>query len=215
MPKRSKVIIIFAKEPVPGRVKTRLAEEVGAETAARLYETFVEKTLQLCAELEGVDRILFYDPPESHAYFSDLGSKWDIEIRAQHGESLGDRMRAAFRMVFDLGYKCAAIVGTDSPTLPLPYLEKIFELCDQTGFVLGPATDGGYYAIALSSPEDALFTDIPWSTSQVLPATLLKAKQLGRPYVLLPPWSDIDRLSDLDQSGGMRGLGMNGDSIAP
>jgi rSAM/selenodomain-associated transferase 1 len=106
-------------------------------------------------------------------------------------------MHQAFETMFARGYQRTLIVGTDVPSLPLEHYKQALALLETNDLVLGPALDGGYYLIGLKRTIPELFTDIPWSTDQVLSLTQKKAATLGLKTALIPPWRDVDILDDL------------------
>ncbi|MGA7827483.1 MAG: DUF2064 domain-containing protein, partial [Geobacteraceae bacterium] len=112
---------------------------------------------------------------------------------------LGDRLEKAFETVFALGFESAAAIGTDSPDLPLAYLKEPYRLLAEgiADVVFGPATDGGYYLVALAGPCPELFHDIPWSTTGVLERSLAAAAAIGLQVMRLPDWHDMDTVNDL------------------
>jgi len=116
----------------------------------------------------------------------------------QKGSDLGERLQNIFSQLFSIGYKKAAIIGTDSPDLPVEYIKKSFSsLNKNTGIVIGPSRDGGYYLIAMSRYSEEVFKDIPWSTNTVFKITLEKAKKAGLLPAFLPEWYDVDESDDL------------------
>jgi rSAM/selenodomain-associated transferase 1 len=183
----------MAKYPAPGRVKTRLAVELGAERASALYEAFV---LDLAGRLAGMPyavRWAFW-PPD--APFTTLVPS--VDARAQRGGDLGERMGGAIATAFAEGPGALVVIGADAPHVAAERLEEAFAaLGGGADLVLGPADDGGYYLLGLSAPMPELFTGIPWSTPQVLRATLDQASRLGLAARLLPPTFDVDEAADL------------------
>jgi uncharacterized protein len=195
-------LLVFAKAPVPGRVKTRLAGELGTEGAADLYRKMGRLV---------VDRVrsgpwrtlILYDPPGEEASVRQwLGDGGDLEFRPQSGGDLGLRMAEAFAGAFGPGPRIAPVVviGTDAPGLDGALVAEAFTALNRAlgpDLVLGPATDGGYYLLGLRSPEPELFQGLPWSTNRVLGLTLERARKLGLTLSLLRPLSDVDRPEDL------------------
>jgi rSAM/selenodomain-associated transferase 1 len=192
-------LIIFAKKPEPGMVKTRLSPPLSAEQAAEFYGCMLLDTLAQAARVpEFVDRFLFHDAHGSRGYFEEVAE--GMEVRTQKGNDLGERMEHAFREVFSRGYGAAAIIGTDSPHLPPAYLEMAFALFKQgEEAVFGPASDGGYYLVGLTKPSPELFYGIEWSSANVLEQSLERASAQRLTVSLLPPWHDIDTAEDLNR----------------
>jgi hypothetical protein len=200
MPSKGRVLIVFAKAPEPGKVKTRLAHELGDLEAARIYRALGRRVVD---RVRGgpYRTIVYFDPPEAR----DDVVRWlgapGIELVPQPEGDLGARIVRAFERGFELGERVCAI-GTDSPDLDRARVETAFDSLERSGgpaAVLGPATDGGYYLVGLRRPEPRLFTEIPWSTGAVLPATLARAGELGIVVELLPPLGDVDRPEDVPE----------------
>lgn len=195
----NKGLIIFAREPLPGRVKTRLAQDVGDQAAAELYAAMLEDVLERAATLDNIRPLLFWsletDSKPNYATFPHL------QMFKQQGATLGDRMAAAFESAFESGIDTCCIIGSDSPDLPVEYIRKAFEHLenDKVDAVFGPAEDGGYYLLGLRHSWPGLFMDIPWSTGVVLDSSIKRAGELGLRTALLPQWYDLDELRDLSR----------------
>lgn len=197
---RKQALIIFAKRPVPGRVKTRLAPPLTAVEASLLYECMLRDTLCRTSRLAGIDQILFYaNEPDAAPFFRRLAPS--TPLFPQQGKDLGERMANAFRTAFTHGYREVAIIGSDSPDLPLPFIKNAFAPLanDEAGAVFGPSEDGGYYLVALNQMHAELFGGIEWSRSDVLARSLGKAAEAGIRVALLPGWYDVDRIEDLQR----------------
>lgn len=185
-------LIIFQKNAILGKVKTRLAVSIGDEKALEVYEWLTAYTHEQVKGLN-VDKFLFYSDfiPECPE-----GSIYGYQHEVQSGEDLGDRMRNAFAHLFAKGYKSVAIIGTDCPYLTSNDLNKAFLNLSQSDLVFGPAQDGGYYLMGMSSFYPEIFNTIPWSTSKVLETTLDRADKLNLDYEFLKIRSDIDTIED-------------------
>jgi rSAM/selenodomain-associated transferase 1 len=193
-----KALILFAKRPVSGRVKTRLSPPLTPGSAAELYRRMLEDMLAKTARLTGVDRHIFYEQdPEAASYFACLAPR--LAAAPQRGDDLGERMANAFAELFAAGYGEIAIIGTDLPDLPLSFIEESFRLLamEDTDAVYGPTEDGGYYLLALRELHGDLFREIPWSSDQVLALSLARARRKGLNIALLPVWHDVDTIDDL------------------
>jgi rSAM/selenodomain-associated transferase 1 len=195
-------LIIFAKAPVPGQVKTRLCPPLTPDEAATLHGSFVLDTLErtkaaIALERLSVDRYIACSPSASLVFFKILEERHGIRLLDQTGDDLGQRMHRATADLFDRGYRRVFIVGTDVPTLPLSVYQQALSLIESHDLVLGPATDGGYYLIGLKRPLPELFADVPWSTANVLAATRRNASALGLTIGLVKEWRDIDAPEDL------------------
>lgn len=176
-------LAVFAKAPLPGRVKTRLNLPPGE--AARLYAAFVRDTLHKAAAL-GPPVCVFFDGDRALLEpLAPAGVRW----ADQGGGDLGARLAR-------VPAPCL-ILGTDSPHLPQSILRGAWDALARADVVLGPAEDGGYYLIGLRVPCPLLFDDIAWSTDHVLAQTLARASALGLSVFQTPPWYDLDTPADL------------------
>lgn len=201
-PPRQAALVIFAKAPIPGQVKTRLCPPLTHDEAATLHGSFVldqlERTKTAAARLRlPIDRYLACAPSVSHVFFKIMEERHAVKLIDQIGEDLGDRMTYAFENLFARGYQRVLIVGTDVPTLPLAHFQQALAQLEDHDLVLGPALDGGYYLIGLQRLAPDLFSGIPWSTDRVLSMTREKAAHLGLRSAMIPPWRDIDTVDDL------------------
>lgn len=195
---KKNALLIFAKEPVPGQVKTRLTPFLSPDAAADLYRCMLEDTLEKAAALTDVEPIVFYDGDDDAAAFF-KGTAAQMTVFPQKGADLGQRMKNAFATVFSDGFQKAVIIGTDSPHLPAGYITDAFHRLDdgQIEAVYGPSDDGGYYLLALKQLHGALFENITWSSGEVLAESLIAAGKAGVGTALLPPWYDLDTADDL------------------
>jgi rSAM/selenodomain-associated transferase 1 len=190
----SNAAILFARNPVPGEVKTRLQSEWDADTVCKVYEAFLEDARLQLLELKSADCFVSIHSEKGRSYF-DSFSACGFRVIEQEGEDLGQRMQHAFTERFNEGYENVVIIGSDSPTLPVHYLEQALE--SKLDIVLGPSTDGGYYLIGMSGKVTEVFEGIDWGTDKVLSSTQDKIKQMGASLSLLPPWYDVDTPGDL------------------
>lgn len=193
-------LVLFARAPIPGSVKTRLAPALAPEGAARLYRAFLEDASRVY-----VDRawrsVLYADPaPDEPSLTAIFGEPWRRE--AQAPGDLGNRLAAAFQAERSRGASAVLAVGSDHPALPRRSLRELFAAVDRGEDVaLIPAQDGGYCAIALSlrAAPEAVFREIPWSSVATLAATLARARGEGLHVALLEPAYDVDRPEDLER----------------
>ncbi|WP_299407796.1 TIGR04282 family arsenosugar biosynthesis glycosyltransferase [Acaryochloris sp. IP29b_bin.148] len=190
-------LLLFVKNPIPGTVKSRLGRVIGFAEAAALYRCFA-RDLLFTTQTLGLDQLIFFAPADAQPSVSDwLGA--DHQYFPQVGKDLGERMANAFTTSFQLGYRGALITGSDSPDLPLPYLEEGIQALQQQQIVIGSSDDGGYYTLGFT-PENftpAVFEGIPWSTETVFTQTLQLLP--SQSVYQLPPWYDIDTVEDLRQ----------------
>lgn len=191
---------LFGKHPLPGQVKSRLADEVGAEVAARLYAAFMDD-LAFRFRAAGDHRILGFWPADSVAFF-DQYAKLGYELWPQPKGDLGQKIISFFKYALREEGSRAVLIGTDSPTLPSEFAEQAFDKLKEVDCVLGPATDGGYYLIGLRRPMPSLFENIAWSGANVLVQTVQRATAAGLSLDLLTPWYDVDDLKGLQVLAG-------------
>lgn len=199
---RNAALVIFAKAPIAGQVKTRLCPPLTHDEAATLHGSFVidmlERTKVAATKLKlPIDRYLACAPSSALVFFKIMEERQSVNLIDQVGDDLGARMQQAFETLFAKGYERVFIVGTDIPSLPLDHYKQALALLDAHDVVLGPATDGGYYLIGLKHRRPELFANIAWSTDHVLAATQEKAASLGLKTALLSAWRDVDTIDDL------------------
>ena len=195
-------LVIFAKAPIPGQVKTRLCPPLTPDEAATLHGSFVldmlERTKLAVAKLRlPFHRYLACAPSSELVFFKIMEERQGVRLLDQKGDDLGRRMHRTFVDLFAKGYTQVIIVGTDVPTLPLPVYEEALTLLRNSDVVLGPALDGGYYLIGLKQPAETLFAGVAWSTDQVLAVTQQNAITLGLSVGLTTAWRDVDTMADL------------------
>ncbi len=195
---KAKRLIVFARHPEIGKVKTRLIPALGAEAAAKTHFVLAKNTLATARQLmvnSEVDLEVRVTGNKNHSFAACIGN--EVAVRSQPNGDLGERLQEAARAAFQEGVKRLVFVGTDCPDLSEPLLEEAFAKLDQTDLVLGPAFDGGYYLIGMGKFLPSLFQDIAWGSERVLEQTLSKAKQLQLRVSQLPPLSDVDYPEDL------------------
>jgi uncharacterized protein len=184
------VIIVYAKAPVPGQVKTRLIPRLGAAGAARLHEALVEDTLAMAETLGDTFDV------ELHTDISTGAWSWVGVRRLQSAGDLGARMYATLRASLDGGRPFVIILGSDSPGLPRHFLAQLADL--QADVVLGPTRDGGYYAIGCRRIDPAMFAEVVWSSPAARAQTEEAARRCGLTVAHGPEWFDVDEPGDLD-----------------
>ena len=190
-------LILFLKYPEKGKVKTRLAKDIGKEKALLIYKKLVSKLLNQL-DINNYDISIYYFPENKKNEVKKWINLPDIEYLPQYGDNLGARMLNAFKDSVSLKYAKTVIIGTDCLEITNSLLSQSFDLLDDSDLVLGPATDGGYYLIGLKAVVETIFQDIHWSTEKVLKQTINKAKEIKLSYKLLDFNNDIDTLEDLN-----------------
>lgn len=195
------VICIFAKPPVAGRVKTRLAAALGAERAAALARAFLDDTIAAVRALPWAQVALASTEPVPG----------DVPVLLQGEGDLGERIERVLRNALQLAPSAIAI-GADAPALPRRLLEAARDALQRADAVLGPAFDGGFYLLGLRRCPEGLLADLPWSRSDTFVRTLARLRERGLRTELIDPWFDVDRAEDLEQ---LRGLIEGGAIDAP
>ena len=202
-----RVALLFAKAPRPGRVKTRLAEAIGARAAADLYRSMAGDAVERL-RCPAYDLVVCYDPPTAAPEFRAwLGE--DVALMPQAAGDLGRRMDSALGAALEIA-SAACVVGTDVPDLSARVVQEAFEGLEKADLVIGPSEDGGYYLLALKRPCPELFEGMPWSTPDVLRRTLAAARRLGLRVGTLETLRDVDTPADLRLS-----LGTSGPAASP
>lgn len=190
-------LLVFARVPLPGRVKTRLIPTLGAAAATDLYRQLLARTLQQAAALPGVARELWWDDaPAAQQSDADLAGRLGFRQRRQRGGDLGERMAHALQQTLREG-QGAVLIGTDCPDCDTAYLQAAGAALHDHDAVLGPALDGGYVLIGLRRFAPQVFTAIPWGTDQVLAHTRQRLRSLGWCWKELAARRDVDRPEDL------------------
>jgi rSAM/selenodomain-associated transferase 1 len=195
-------LIIFLKYPEAGKVKTRLAKDIGNNEAARIYSLMTLNIIESVVAPECYNTIIFYDPPEKEQEIKNWVGKKEIQYSPQEGNTLGDRISNAFKVVFSSGIEKAVIIGTDCLDVSSDIINVAIHLLDETEVVLGPAEDGGYYLLALNKYRPEIFQDIDWSTKHVLEQTVLKIVENKLTYHKLKTLKDIDTVEDINEKFG-------------
>lgn len=203
-------LIVFAKYPQPGGVKTRLSPPLSPQDAADLYRAFLLDAIQSYLTLPAPIEVVIYlgsetDIPAMEQLLADSGCG-GLPIRAQRGAGLGERLEHALAEAFREGIARACVVGTDHPTLPLRLLLQGFVGLAAAQAVVGPATDGGYYLIGMNRMISELLRGMPYSTERLLEQTLLATEIHHVPLQQLPPWYDVDDAESLAQLYADRAL---------
>jgi rSAM/selenodomain-associated transferase 1 len=191
----TKVVLgIFAKEPVAGRVKTRLCPPLSAAEAAAFYRSCLEETVAAMGGA-GFDLVLFFEGEADYFRRAFPG----LRLLPQGEGDLGERMERALRTLFADGFGAAALIGSDTPDLPVALVEEAFVVLRHADVVVAPAGDGGYVLVGERRHVPELFRDIPWSTAGVLAATRQRAVDLEVDFREAGGWEDIDDLVSLQR----------------
>lgn len=195
----TELLVVFARRPELGKVKTRLSPPLTAEQALAFHRALVEDTLDHLDRIERreMEKLLLLshaleDPSELH-----IPTGWGQAIQS-NGE-LGEKLASLFYTSFRRGVTRLVVLGSDSPTIPPEVIEEAFDDLETRKIVVGPAEDGGYYLLGCSQWMPELFQNIDWGTPAVLQQTLDTATSLQASVSTLIPWYDIDRAEDLDK----------------
>ncbi|MEP6821030.1 MAG: TIGR04282 family arsenosugar biosynthesis glycosyltransferase [Chthoniobacterales bacterium] len=189
-------LAVMTKAPRAGKVKTRLTPPLTPEEAAALNVCFLRDTtaaiMQTVAK-GGAQGIGVFTPEGSEGAFAEILPK-QFDLVLQRGDAFGERLIAAAKDIFALGFNSLCLIDSDSPTVPLAaYTLAVQKLArSEPTSVLGPSDDGGYYLIGLNRMHLRVFEEIGWSTERVLEQTVQRAKESGLPMEFLPTWFDVD-----------------------
>ena len=193
-PVSKEVLVIMARYPEAGAVKTRLAQDLGPQGTLRLYRAFVE---DLAGKFGPLSRPLIWYYLPASSPFSQLFSR-RFSCRPQSGSSLQERMLRIFEELFGEGFNRVVVIGADVPHIPVVAVDEAFSLLAAVDVVLRPSCDGGYHLIGLAAAWD-LFTRIPMSTDRVLRDTIERAASMGLSVHCQAPSFDIDTVRDVEQ----------------
>ncbi len=191
-----RALAIFAKHPSSGQVKTRLKPKLSASKVAKLYECFLEDTLELVLKYKFLKLFLYVWPENLLSEFNKYITE-NITTLPQEGSNLGERLFNSTNSLFEEGFNQVGVISVDSPNIPNYIVPAAYQLLDDNDIVIGPADDGGYYLIALKRASPKLFQGIDWSTEKVFSQTVIKAVGGGFDVGLLPEWYDVDTYKDL------------------
>lgn len=194
-------VLVYAKYPTPGAVKTRIAKIIGNEKAAELYRKMLFVVVDGLLEALASDRfdvIVCFDPAQSAAAYEKLFPGRRLSFLAQRGNDLGERLENSFEGMLE-AYERVLVVGTDCVELSRAILEEAASGLKSADAVVGPATDGGYYLIGLKEPRPELFRGIEWSTSRVLGQTLERCQTLNLTVHRLAELTDVDTVDELSR----------------
>jgi len=186
-------VLVFARAPQPGQVKTRLASAIGNEQAAEVYSGWLETLVRQLSKARLAPLELWVCPDTEHPLLQRLAEKQGVKLHVQPDGDLGRRMHQALRHSL-ARYRQAVLIGSDCPVMTVDYVERALRALDQgIATVIGPAEDGGYVLLGLQQPDPALFDNIPWSTDRVMSMTRRRLVAAGRRN-----WAELETLWDID-----------------
>jgi rSAM/selenodomain-associated transferase 1 len=188
-------IAVFAKAPVPGEVKTRLASVLGPDAAASLHAGLVRHALSTAVHARLGPVTLWCRPDASHSFFARCAEEFGVALAAQRGADLGERMRHAFEPALSGGTPLIAI-GADCPVLTARHLESAAAALRERDAVLVPAEDGGYVLLGLARALAPIFDGVAWGTAAVMAQTRERLATARATWTELPALWDVDRPDD-------------------
>ena len=197
--KNDNAIIVFTKLPIEGKVKTRLAKDIGESFAASLYKVCAEHTFNVLSKFNtlSVQIFLFYPEGSEIKKIKEwAGNKFSYYT--QKGDNLGEKMYNAFKLIYNKGFEKIIIIGTDLPDINHETIKDAFSYLETRDCVLGPSNDSGYYLLGFKTKVIDLFSGINWSSDSVLEKTKEKLTQIRATYSLLDELIDIDTKEDLE-----------------
>lgn len=188
----SRRLVVYAREPIAGRVKSRLAAAIGADHAAAVYELLLEHAVEV-ARRSGVEwTVSFAEPPSAHWV-----ERLEGRVEVQQAAGLGGRLLDTFTRHFEQGALEVVVVGSDCPALRPLEVRRAFHALARHAVVLGPARDGGYWLVGQRGPPLDLFSGVPWSSSETLAATRRRLTALGTSWEEVATMADVDTEADL------------------
>lgn len=188
-------IAVFAKAPVPGEVKTRLAAVLGADAAASLHAGLVRHALSTATHARIGPVTLWCQPDASHSFFARCAGEFGVRLAAQQGADLGERMARAIACAQDEA-RALIVIGADCPALTVEHLRSAAAALRDHDAVVVPAEDGGYVLVGVARPVKGLFEGIAWGTAAVMAQTRERLASARARWRELAPLWDVDRPDD-------------------
>ncbi len=198
-------IIIFAKAPIAGTVKTRLAPALGEHGAAKLYQHMLRHALteSRAARLGPVE--LWCAPDITHDFFVACAAEFCVTLHQQQSGDVGERMAHALQHTL-AHTSCALLIGSDCPAMNAAYLQQAANKLEQTQVVIGPVADGGYALVGAAHRVPPIFNRVDWSTAQVMAQTRARLHTAALDYAELPILWDVDTPDDLEKLAALPGF---------
>ena len=194
---KKSALVLFAKAPIAGKVKTRLQPEITPENSARFQEALLKDTIFIMNKIKNVEKFLYFLPEEKKYTLEKFTDGLPFQLNCQNGVDLGGKMSNAFQDLFDKGFFKVVIIGVDSPTLPKEHINKAFIDLNKADLVIGPSIDGGYYLIGFKEKVLPVFFPVEWGSNKVLLQTEELIEKHNLKLSLLPVHYDIDTIKDL------------------
>lgn len=186
------LLIIFTRNPILGKVKTRLAKTVGDKTALDIYTFLLKKTKEITLD-SPCDKVVYYS---EKLIKNDIWNCNSFRKEVQSGEDLGAKMKNSFYDAFKNNYNKVVLIGSDIYDLESYHINEAFKKLDTNDVVMGPALDGGYYLIGLKKMHPKIFDNKRWGSSTVRKDTLKNLEKVD--VHLLPVLNDVDVIEDIE-----------------
>lgn len=190
-------VCIYAKPPLAGRTKSRLAQEIGAEPAAALSRALLEDIIALCYSLSDCEVSIYYPPDAIVSEYAHVQTPAQLRFVQQEGATLGERMYRTMKAELERRTQCC-IIGSDCASFSPEVYRELRQALNENDVVIQPAHDGGYTLIGMSQPHEAIFSDIAWGSVAVFEQTCERAQESGLRLHSLVPGYDIDVVEDLN-----------------
>jgi uncharacterized protein len=194
-------LVVFAKSPILGTVKTRMQPRLSEEHCLRLHQALLQYTLTKVAEweLHGLSKTIFFTDSgqEARSAIHALSIPTDVSVEFQVGRDLGERMTFALCKKWDEGFRKVLFIGTDCPLIEVTDLRDAIEGLTTREIVIGPATDGGYYLIGFSALRPFVLSGIDWGTQRVYKQTVQLLRTHSTKWLALRESFDLDTFDDL------------------
>jgi rSAM/selenodomain-associated transferase 1 len=195
-------VVVYGREPIAGRAKTRLAASIGDEAAADLYRVLLARSIHEAVSA-GFHVVLALSGKPAVAWQPPSG----VALEIQRGVDLGERLRNTFDRRFSEGWSRVIVVGSDCPAMTASHIRSAATALERSDVVVGPAEDGGYWLIGQRTPGTDLFTDVPWSSRRTMEATRRRLLEGGVSWTEVEQLSDVDTIEDLRRALANERLG--------
>jgi rSAM/selenodomain-associated transferase 1 len=189
------IVLFFCRAPDQGKVKTRLARQIGEEKALQVYSYLLDLNLSLVSDIQFAEVGIVTTKPD-HAYFKSW-QQFGLEIAMQVGDGLGEKLANAFSAALKKAEK-VILLGTDSPDMSVDHLRHASDALNDHDAVITPVQDGGYILIGLKRLESGLFENIDWSTERVFQQTISAMETAGLKFAVMETLRDVDEPEDLE-----------------
>lgn len=187
-------LIVFVKNPVLGKVKTRLSQTIGPKKALKVYQHLLAITRETIEDLDSCDKFIFYDE------YIPAKDEWNTQVyekRLQEGKDIFEKLSNAFNTVFKEDYDKAIMIMTDCPKLRPIFIENAFKKLDHTDVVIGPTNDGGIYLLGMKKLYPNILTHKNWGSGTIFADTLEDMEKSNISYFTFPQLVDVDYETDL------------------